>query len=637
MSDHPAREPNQPSPVSPGVESTGTPKRELDPSVIREPLRRLRSKARALLVLQRSALIMASLLGGLAVFGLLDFLLRFPTALRSVVLVGAIGAAVWFIWTRVRPAFRFAPRLTDLALRVEQRYPSMRGRLASALEFADWSSSEKPSVASTMVGETGRGLAHLVVERTAADMGTVKPSELIKPAGAKRSAGSLVLVLLALAGVFILSPALFSTGATRTLAPWAGAEWPRRTAVVDVTEATVHPIGRALPMRAVLVKSPRTADRTDVFVQYRLTTDGETGPIRRELLTHQNRRVNLDQEVSGDLFERLLEPVADRIEYRFATDDDFTPWRRVRLVPAPTVAGASVRITPPDYAMQITAPEGESAIAQQRTVELGPGTDDRAVAPAALVGSRVELTLRFNKPASIVGDLSQFLENAEGLTIEPALHEPSQTYTARFTLQDSIRLQLDLIDGDQISSDDTAVYRFDALADRPAAATIVNPSTDRAVLPTAIIPVRAEGRDDVGLSRVAIEQSRYAPAGRAGSQPSGPGGALDPVDEPILVVERDARGERLLTAEYSLDLSTIRGLEPGNEVRLTALATDVLVASLPNGRATRSPERVLRIISEEQFVAEIRDSLSAVRDAAIRTDQQQARVTERTGEEGASR
>lgn len=633
---HDTPEFTQPTPGLPVSQEVSS-QRRIDPSIIREPLRRLRAKARMLLVVQKIATIGASLLAGLAVFTLVDFVLRFPTALRATVLIIAIGVLFWFVRTRVRPALRFAPRLTDLALRVEQRYPSLQGRLASALEFAEWTP-DGDSKASTMVGDTGRGLARIVVERTAADMNQVRPSELIKPAGAKRSTGALGLVLASLIAVFLVSPTMFATGASRTLAPWAGAEWPKRTGVADATDVEVHPIGRALPVRAVLTKSPRPADRTDVLVQYRLTADGETGPIRRELLTHQSRDLTLDDGSSGALFERLLEPVADRIEYRFSTDDDTTPWRRVRLVPAPAVAGATVTITPPDYAASIDASGvDDGQVVQTRSLELGPGTDARAVAPGALVGSRVELKLRFNKPVNVVGQLAQLFVASDDLTVEPSLDEPSESYTARFTLRDSFRLQLDLIDLDDIGSDETAVYRFDALADRPAASTIVEPATDRSVLPSAVLTVRAEGRDDVGLASIAVEQQRFAPAGAPGSAPSGPGGAVEPVGEPTVAVVREAQGERLLVAEYELDLASIDGLSPGDELRLTALATDVLTASLPEALPTRSPERTLRIISEEQFVAEVRDSLSAVREAAIRTDQQQEGVTERTQSDGASR
>lgn len=630
-------EPSHDRPVSQGMDQQAASRATPTPntSLIHEPLRRLRAKARLLLVAQRTSVIGASFLAALTAFTLLDFALRFPTALRGAVLIVAIIALFWLIRTRIRPALRFAPRLTDLALRVEQRYPSLKGRLASALEFSEWSETNR-TPSSAMVGDTGKGLARLVVERTAADMDQVKPAELIKPAGAKRSVGSLALILAALVAAFLISPTMFATGASRTLAPWSGAEWPKRTGIADATQIEVHPIGRALPLRAVLTKSPRSAERTDVFVQYRLTADDETGPTRRELLTHQSREVALDDGSAGPLFERLLEPVADRIEYRFSTDDDTTPWRTVRLVPAPTVTGASATITPPDYTSAITT-EGDSQISRERTIELGPGTDDRAVAPAALIGSRVELTLRFNKPASIVGQLETLAQATDRFTVEPDPSEASDTYTARFTLRDSVRLQLELIDADEIAADDTATYRFDALPDRPAAATIVDPATDRSVLPSAVLTVRAEGRDDVGLHSVAIEQQRYTAAGAPGSEPSGPGGALEPVGEPSLQASREASGERLLTAEYQLDLTTVEGLKPDDEIHLIALATDVRTAMMATITPTRSPQRTLRIISEEEFVAEVRDSLSAIRESAIRTDQQQERVAERTQTDGASR
>jgi len=462
------RQPEDDRPVSSGVETPPP----IDASIIHGPLRRLRTKARALLVFQRICVIGAAVLAGLTAFTLLDFLLRFPLAIRGAVLIGAIGALFWFIRFRVYPAMLFAPRLTDLALRVEHRYPSLQGRLASALEFADWSD-ESRSAASSMVGETGRGLARLVVERTASDMGQVRPSELIKPAGAKRSGAAMLTIIALLVAAFFASPAMFSTGASRTLAPWAGAEWPKRTGIASATEASVHPIGRALPMRAVLTKSPRTPERTDVFIQYRLTADGETGPLRRELLTHQDREFAAADGSRGPLFERLLEPIADQIEYRFSTEDDTTAWQRVRLVPAPAVLGAEVTITPPDYVAAMPASDGQ--FSESRTVQLGPGTDDRAVAPSALIGSSVELTLNFNKPAQVVGSLARFFVDTEDLTIEPSLDESASSFTARFTIRESTRLQLDLIDEHGITTDDTAVYRFEALPDRPAAATILAP------------------------------------------------------------------------------------------------------------------------------------------------------------------
>ncbi|XHC25424.1 hypothetical protein ABWH91_14535 [Phycisphaerales bacterium ac7] len=102
---HDTPESTQPTPGLPVSQKVSS-QRRIDPSIIREPLRRLRAKARMLLVVQKIATIGASLLAGLAVFTLVDFVLRFPIALRATVLVVCIGVLFWFVRTRIRPALR---------------------------------------------------------------------------------------------------------------------------------------------------------------------------------------------------------------------------------------------------------------------------------------------------------------------------------------------------------------------------------------------------------------------------------------------------------------------------------------------------------------------------------------------------
>ena len=103
--------------------------------VIQE-LERIRQRSRALLLTQRGTVIVAWVMGiVLALIGV-DFVLRLPGFARLILLAGGFGALAWAMWTYFRPAVRFRPGLTELALRAENTIPAVAGRLASSVEFA---------------------------------------------------------------------------------------------------------------------------------------------------------------------------------------------------------------------------------------------------------------------------------------------------------------------------------------------------------------------------------------------------------------------------------------------------------------------------------------------------------------------
>lgn len=584
---------------------------------VRSELERARDASRRTLVLRRVFEIVAVVLVALVVLGVADYFLRLPRPVRMfnwLVGLGLIGAA-WWKWGR--PAWGFNPPLTDVATRIERSHPEIRGLLASAVDFdAGVHVEDSPMT---------RALEKEVVARASGSWKREMSAELVNPRP-MRQAGAWMLGALALALVALpIRPDLWAIGAARAAAPFVETSWPKRTRIVDLMATEVHPVGEALPMQASLARSAWSASATPVAVRYRLYREGERTSERRELLTWQRVRAGEGQG-EGELFERLIEPIADAIEYRFETGDDETDWRRIALVERPAVVSAGARITPPEYASEVSA----SAAAPTGEIDLGPGTDERAVAPPALSGSRVEMRIELNKPVRPDAALASELE-----FIGATLETDGSEWRLAWTLEKPLRLAMSLIDEHGIASADEAVFRFDANEDRPASATVTEPSSDRAVLATARIPVVGEGRDDVALTWVALERQRMSPAGSAGGSPSGPGGAMEPGEEPAEVVRVEVQHERTANAQAILDLSVL-GLRPGDELHLTALAMDVLGAS-QGVAATRSAPRVLRIISETEFAEQIRGMLSEVRQGAIRAVDQQQQAREDASQRGASR
>jgi hypothetical protein len=209
-----------------------------------------------------------------------------------------------------------------------------------------------------------------------------------------------------------------------------------------------------------------------------------------------------------------------------------------------------------------------------------------------------------------------------------------QQWTLAFTLPSSVRVPVALRDEFGIESPDPAVFRFDAVDDREPGVAITDPPNDLHVLPTATVPLVVEARDDVGLSAVWATMLRFGPEGA-----SGPGGALKAIGEPTELSLIDAAGMREAQVSADIDLAALSAL-PGDEFELLGLALDIRTSALgatSGASPSRSQPRRLRVISESEFIEEIRGELASVRADAIRAEQQQREVQSQTQVRGSDR
>ena len=595
---------------------------------IRRRLAALRSRARALLVTERGGAAAAALAAAIVLAALADYAVRFPPALRWIFWLGLVGAALWALRHRVIPALRFAPGLTEVALRVERSSGAaeagLPGYLAAGVDFA---SGEDPRES-----ELTRALARRVVVQAGERFAKARVSHVLDPRGAWRGAAQLAG---ALGVVVVLSaawPALASIGARRILTPWTDAQWPKRTMVTDATVVEVHPLGQALPLRAAVTRTYHDAGETPVWARYRIVG---RDAWRRVPLTGQGRATDTS---GGELYERLVEPAALvaregetelELEYHFETEDDGTDTRRVLLVEPPAVVGAAAVVTPPEYA----AGEGSGVFASGE-FEMGAGDDERAVVGPILSGSRVRFDLRLNKPLPAGEPSADWLAQTLGvgsLGGDLAAQLQDDAWSFEWTANDPADLHLSLVDEYGLTNPDESSYAFDVVDDAVPTAAMLEPARDESVLATAVIDLIGEGRDDVGIGFVAIErQLARPPPGSEGAaaEPEGGMGEVARVSD-----DRSAR----VAVEAVFDLATLE-LAPGDEVWLTAVAADAYSSAGRAHEPVRSAPRVLRVIDENTLAAQMRGELVGVRRNAMRIDDDQgelARLVERgvVGEE----
>ena len=601
----------------------------------------LRRLMRASLVSTKVGWLVAGVITSGLAAGFADYGLRLPWWVRCGMLVAGLAIIGWYWTTRVRPAARFRPSLEELALRMERSRRMEKGAagvLASGVGLAGESSSS----------------AGVVVEIARAALDRVSVRRLVDWRRPAWAGVVCVLAGVAVAAMLAYAPVVTLLGAKRVLAPWSGAEWPKRTGVRDLTGVAVHPMGYALPLRAALVKGDRNG-RGVVTVKYRVNG----GAVREQALSAQGREVALpveagasvDAPTKGALLETLLEPGAmsgatadsgseGELEYWFVSADDRTEAAKIRLVPPPSVLGAEVRVTAPEYAGHKDA----------RVLEAGPGNDQRATVAGVLPGSRVALTVHLNKPVQglsggtsgaavtperIAWARAALGEQAAGLAAvddTEIVVEPT-VWRMTWTQRESVRLTPKPVDRDGVEPSVESVYRVEMREDRPPEAVIVQPSQDVEVLATASVPVSGEARDDVGVKWAAVEFVV------AKSKPGSSSTEAEPGAERAVLARIDGTETgQSITVSGVIDLSKL-GVVAGQEVWVTLLAADTYLLDGKGHEPVRSAVRKVRVISAEKLVEQVWNELAGVRRTAVRTVEQQDALTERTkrGVDGVAR
>lgn len=558
--------------------------------VLRE-IESIRRVSRLMLLAQRVSLLSASAIGMALLLVLIDYFFRLPgqarLALDLAMIAGVLAATGRWVW----PAVRFRPTLTDLALRFEKALPGLQGHLASGVDFALGNEPARSALAAQAVAEAQQRA------------GRENLRALVSRRRTRNDLGVLALAAGLVATLCVTMPGSASIAVQRWLNPLGEARWLKRTGIESAMQMAVHPRGRALPLQARVTRG--LSEDMRIYAHYRLWRNGDAAPWQQVILTQQR----------GGLFERLIEPDADRIDLRFSSQDDETPVQTIALVPPPRVERAHLTLTPPAYAARIMG---------MQTADLGPGTDERAVfTPPALAGGKARLTLTFNKPLPV--DLqSQQWRSLLGWQAEDSSEETGDdavlsadaddegraaSWTIDWTLDATTRLAPMPVDEHGLTGADDVAYRIEAREDAPPAASIIDPAADRTCLPRAYVNLKAEARDDVFVDSLVLEafvneeQHPRPIAALSGS------GALEQLTE-------------------TLDL-TMLNVKPGDTVTIFAAAQDTFVLDgKSHARAVSTPRR-LRIITDAEFVEQVYQNLSAIRDSAIRIEQEQRDLMQR--------
>lgn len=587
-------------------------------SRLRRRLRSIASRVRLLMAL-RALLATIAIVGvSLFVLACADYLLRLPNNGRLGLLIGVGVLALYLLWTRVRPALRTRMRETDVALIIERANPAMRGLLASAIDLSTTRDEEND--------EVSQGLRDTAIRTATRRLENASIPPILRAGVLARSGSALSAIAIVLALIATLNPALFRAGVGRVLTPWNDARWPVRYAIWDVTDRDARAVDVPLPLRALVGSASSDLDNpARAMVSWRvLDEDGDAiGDWSRTLLMPQRRR---DTDRNIPIYEQLIDP-RDRasrrpddqrftLEYRITTRDDRTGTGRIELVRPPELVRTQIEIDLPLYA---------TPIADTGVVESGvftPEGSESRIAPV-LRDSRVRVVWSFSKPIAEDDAPPAWIERVlAGATVESYTRPDDRSLELVFRAIDPILIEPTIMDRSGVPVRESIAVAFDVIEDLAPSVRLIDPSRDENLTPNAKITISAEVSDDLGLTLSSLWAHRYAPPEGSSGAPAEPFG--DPIEIESIALEMPTRANPAGT----LDFSTLN-LNPGDEVRVWADARDLRAnPDRPSLGYAKSGERVIRIVTEEELIEQVRRSLDPLRNNLRALDERQGEVQE---------
>lgn len=606
------------------------------------------------------------------VLGLLDYLLHLPSWVRLVAGLLTAGALLLWLVLQLRQAAGLKIDMTALALRAEQLYPQLSGVLASGVEFA---------FGNTDADASPRTLAmtRRSIEQANTQLAGVQLTRLIDPAPTMRIA----LVAAATAILFVVLaaawPAQVWLGTQRWLSPFANVHWPKRTSVQSLMTQTHWPSDTPLRLKARVSKGHYPGMR--IWAAHRvIDAKGNAGAWQSQLMSEQtaqqdslsaqtieavettaglpenapDNRVTAERFKAGvGDFERVIDAMASNaagatstasatsidssgrtsvassrrpvaVEFQFSSSDDQTITQRVELIERPALSGMSARLEPPAYAQGLVAAQ---------TIDLHAASG-QVVTARALAGSKVTLTLTFNKPlpvsrlsmtqlfptrtinAPAPAAAGQDTLTPNGLTLSQQRQgeATTDTLTLTFDLDEPWQSTLALVDGFGLTSLSQRAYRFEPVVDAPPSVSVTQPTVDESVLASAVMELAASVQDDVGALALTLD---YAKINVVKVEVEGQPEALAST-----TLARASGRQPALSVTHTLDLAPLK-LEPGSTLEIWATGQDIYEQNGQRHDIVKSPVRKITIIDPAALAGRLVQELASVRQQAVRLENQQ--------------
>ncbi|MDF1810205.1 MAG: hypothetical protein P1U42_10980 [Phycisphaerales bacterium] len=597
-------------------------------ALLGKKLSKLCLKLKSIILLRGVFLSCAFIAGTILVMILVDYVLRLPIGIRVVFLLGLIYLSFRCWRSFVGPALRARVTPVDIAIQIEQRDPSLRGLVASAVELGD----QRADTDTDPITGALRAAALTTMNRRLD--GTHYPS-IFKLKDLLRGTLFFVIVISLVGGMSYRTPRLAMIGSQRILTPWSGVSWPKRFAIVDVSDTSPRASDIAVPIRALIGSDISDDDaNARATVNWRLTDRNRKAISEwtKTMLVPQNRR---DAESGTPIYEQLLDikGVTSRIdqesfllEYKIQTQDDVKNSRMIELAQPPELVGTEIDIALPSYAQSIVD-SGLILDGMQSS-----STYDSVVSPV-LEGSRVRIRWNFSKDVLFPENLTPaWVGSLASLNELESVSQPTDN-SIELTLiaTNSALIEPGVVDSFGIPVRTPIVLSMNVLRDQNPGVSIIAPIHDEIVSSHAMIDLQIELSDDLGLRNGMIESTVARKPGESSGAPH------EAIHDPREVIRQDIDSEIRTELNTTLDLSAFE-IQDGDQIWIVASAWDlrhdseaeVAKEQLHSAHGyTESATRVLTIVSDAELIENVRKDLAPIRNSLRQLDGLQSDLQDR--------
>jgi hypothetical protein len=396
--------------------------------------------------------------------------------------------------------------------------------------------------------------------------------ELFDARPTRRVGAAALVVLLLGSGALLLAPATLQAFVLRHLG--VDAHYPRNT--------TLH---LELPPAGADLQRTDSGDKTElvlpagadlhVSVFAEGTVPKEVQLVVRSLVTDDKERELPMTPRPGDRFRHVFRRLTGTFEFHARGGDDAYGDRRVtvRTVHPPQVSALVAAVSPPAYTGQ-------------------PRNEQRGGAIEAMLGSDVDLTV--TTTMAVRSAAMVFLESGRRLDLQAVAPQDdsivSTSWRGRFQVQATDRYQIELVADNGLRNPNPGTWPLLALQDYAPIGRWLLPEDEGALLlPTALLCVRLEARDDFGLRAVELAVQR---------------GGADPVRRQLLPPAGNTPAARTVVLSELLEVKDLLGDKPSGNDGIV-LSTKLLDNKAPEAGATDLPPRIVQIVDEAQLTAHI--------------------------------
>jgi len=432
-----------------------------------QAIERVRTAARRIALGYGIGLSLAVLLGGALAVGLLDYLLRVDaTLIRVLLTLSVLLIAGWGVWRFLLPWWRNQDSDVVVAQRLQDRFPQLGDRLASAIEFLH-QPEESPTAGSSMLRRA------VIVDATVATK-SVDLSEVLDTRPLRQALLAAGAAAALIAAVALIAPGKTWLGIKRLANPLANNPWPRSNEL-EFHKAPAQLAAGEMFEAELFDKNGPVPDDAQIEYRFGGPDDGRTfrEPMRK----------------LGNVMTASRENVQRSFSYRALAGDDETDWKELKVVEPAKLEALEVTIIPPQYT--------------------GWPRETSAGAVAALTGTELQMRGKSSKK------LKSVAMKLNSKTVAPAHVEPDgRTFVVPapsaepLLVKDSGDYWFELTDEEGVVGAANQRFSMRAVPDDPPTVALEKPTTDLYLTAEATAPMRVLAKDRLALKAIDLHYTR---------------------------------------------------------------------------------------------------------------------------------